>query len=688
MARNSHWYFAWVDAPGTSGPEFDPAYARDDEIVLGFTVAQQEGEFATLELTIKGRGASLLLASRKQWGWLSEQVGTDVVPHFFGRLVGVQAVRSEDGPVAVLSFTAAPADYDTQKATLADTLRVLPYYDPVFIDPQDRDDDDLVLEGYTKRWHTDRTTHAVTASDELVGEDGLETFLDTDTMYNGFTIELANVPSPVIRVKADCNWTQTGEGTVDLTDYFVTNWPGGITSYTFQASSWPQSGAALGSGWSVRKASCSEQYNLTLKQTTFNNTLTVDWGDWGGGQTVVNASGSDSAMTQTPPGSITFPDINSNQNINITRDNTQLHWTDCPNENEVDPFFSDGVDAITSYSNSLSYEGAIIPKHYLQQTLIAAYKAARDCTEKVSFTLRADIQHVISGPDDNKALDPIDLTSVNLSDPIDDTTGAEIPIGDPRRRSYICTARGKQSLEYLIARAAAALTSSARCVQITFTPKDFDRMADITLRKNAQVTRPEIPGGTAEGKIVGYSYGMARNSGQLDRSVTIACCVGHGGEITEVPGTSVYIDDDYIDDDYYETEGGTELFDSTVGFTPPLFNPNDDGLSLIAGIDAEDAFEQGLSVENTADEQETAIRSGLAQWFDIGGTIPGVPDDEGNTPGQLMIEARQQAITDFLDTIRTVASFKLKSMTGQFDSPYQITVTQLKLPTMIDLEAA
>jgi hypothetical protein len=48
-----------------------------------------------------------------------------------------------------LNFIARPADYDAQKLALAETLKVAPWWDPMWIRADSRDDPDTVLEART-----------------------------------------------------------------------------------------------------------------------------------------------------------------------------------------------------------------------------------------------------------------------------------------------------------------------------------------------------------------------------------------------------------------------------------------------------------------------------------------------------------------------------------------------------------
>src|SRR4029453_9628062 len=111
----------------------------------------------------------------------------------------------------------------------------------------------------------------------------------------------------------------------------------------------------------------------------------------------------------------------------------------------------DGDGNAGSFSVSRSWTDALLVYQEFQPTLVAGYKAERQYTERVSFSLIADVQPILTDPEDGEAMRIDDIRSINLSEVID---GAP-PIIDPRRRSYIATERGNQSLEHLIALARA-----------------------------------------------------------------------------------------------------------------------------------------------------------------------------------------------------------------------------------------
>ena len=151
-----------------------------------------------------------------------------------------------------MEFVARPIDLVAQKAALADSLRVLPYYDEAVIEPSRRTDPEVVLEGYSAIWAYDRETHILSVSDEISGEDGLVEFDGASeagkVLWDGLSLSLTGGPLTRVDVNAEYTWTQQAFGNVDLTQYMINNWPGGVNSFTFGVDSWPKNATSLGDG--------------------------------------------------------------------------------------------------------------------------------------------------------------------------------------------------------------------------------------------------------------------------------------------------------------------------------------------------------------------------------------------------------------------------------------------------------
>src|SRR6185436_974520 len=245
-------YFAWIDASETT---FGPEHMRWDEAVFEFILSQQEGDPASLTAKVRrpvneaGSVIGLLGPGRKIWCWFAFDCGPALVK-FRGRLVGIPTSIFEE--LVTLEFVARPFDVVAQKEALAETLRVLPYYDPVVLDKERRKDPDVVVEGYTKVWHYDRETHVITVSDEITGEDGLVEFDGGSeagkVFWDGLGLTLASGPLTRVDVNAEFTWTQQARGTVDLTSYLISHWPGSERGEipSLNAADWPKHGTSLG----------------------------------------------------------------------------------------------------------------------------------------------------------------------------------------------------------------------------------------------------------------------------------------------------------------------------------------------------------------------------------------------------------------------------------------------------------
>jgi hypothetical protein len=596
-------------------------------------------------------------------GWGSVTASASLVPRsdginlvkFRGRLVGVPTSIIEE--LVTLEFVARPIDLVAQKDALAQTLRVLPYYDEVVIDKNRRTDPDVVLEGYSAIWHYDRETHVLTVSDEITGEDGLVEFdgasEDGKVLYDGLGLTLTSGPLARVDVKAEFTWTQQAQGKVDLTQYLVANWPnepayatpGTITSFSFTADNWPKAGAGLGDGWKAAETTAHAVYDLEVHTNTVDQSAHVVVKGYS-----ITASETFSRIL-VPPGSIPYGEI-------VTRD--------------------EGSATESTTSRNYAATSAVLPLNHTRPTLLAGYTAARPCTERVLFSLVADVQHVLTDPEDGEALRIDDVRSVNLSEPIGEGTGAYVPIGDPRRRSYIATARGNQSLEHLIALARAYMMKRARVVEIAFAPK-LARMPEVTLRKNAFLAEPRV--GEALGKIIGYSLALDGSDGRINCEVRIGCAIGRGGSAIASGGEPTYCEIAYTGADYQQFTGRTSvLFDSSVGYQPPNADPNDDGIDFLSALGANDVIDTGLSVENPPAMQ----RAHLATVIWPGGALA-----IGSSPETVQdsVAARAEAVNNALKQVETSARFKLKSMSREFATDYEIQITDLKIPAGYDLEA-
>lgn len=559
-----NFYFAWVDATEV---DFDPmTMAREDEDVFSFTLSGTEGDFASLEAVIKNPRVGFLAPGRKVWAWLSKSVDdAEAEPMFFGRLLGIPTNVFDT--LVTINLTARPSDFAEQKAELAESLKVAPYWDDIFIKPESWDDPDVVLEGYTKMWHIDPVSHVVSVSDILVPEDGVIEFAENAFFYDSMSITLNEVPLRSIQIDAAIPWTQSGQGVLDvsyLLSYVFTigNESRAISSFTFKGllSSWPQAGARMGSGWVVRNGSLVD-VSYTSKPAV-NIPYYYDTSD----------------IPALPQGSIMYPE---------RIQPGSKYWGGV-----------DGAGFDTTVSVVFAAIGWGIPN------MVLDWSASREFVETVSITLRTSQQALATLADDEE-VSVIKLTANKVTD-LDENDN--IPLGSSLKRSFVDTDRGKQAIEHLICVARANLVARSRSVLTQF-QTDMLSGLPVTLRHGVKINDPRIPGGEAVGKVIAFSHQLDGSSGTAISVITFASTVGYGGSYEAADGDPIYVDDDYVEPDYQEYENEVILTTTEdVTYTPPPIAYFDDGIDFERGLTIKNAV-RSCYAENKAEQQRAAIES-------------------------------------------------------------------------------
>jgi len=633
------FYFAWVDPSETT---FDSvAHAREDEKIIRFSIEQAEGEFAALSIDIKNPRVGLLTPSRKKWAWLSwGPVGGTIAPLFFGQLIGFPS--DLQGNIITLSLLARPANFAAQKEALAETLRTLPYYDPVFFTADQRLDPDVVLEARSQIWHIDRVTHVVTVSDILVGEDGVENFNDYEGIYDTLKIAVKENPLRSVTVDAYVNWPQTNNGPAEgITVFDNTVFPNCPTLGLLTA--WPKIGQNLGGGWSVVESSIRSNIDDTQQVTSTSES------EWGPGLSVFFDDGSTSTTTSTTSGPSPVPKGPAIATESIVKSD--------PN----------------SFSNTTKGFYAAVADCY--GTLKIGYASLRNRNEHARFVLKANVQNLVTEDDGDPGY-LVTLAGGDVSLPID--LADAVPINDVSRNSYFSTDRGLQSLQYAILVGRAALVLKSRAIEINCS-YSFERAPDISLRKNGRIFDDRIPGGEALGKISSYVLSGDGSTGQLRSNVTISCCIGKAGTVATVDGEPSWVEEGWVEKGWQHYDNSTVVLGtSDVGYTVPADAPDSDGITF----PVKDPFVAGGRPVITFEMDGVPVTWDPANPTNLLGDYAAEPDPIGTDIGPPV----QDYITDRMNKIETHIRMTLKPLTGsKFVTDYDLTVTDLELPAGINL---
>lgn len=619
------FYFAWVGPTDTS---FLPEFIRFDEDVYAFVVTHQEGEFPALDLKIKNPRVGLLAPGRKVWAWLSWNQAApgapeDVIPLFFGRLIGLpQELQNE---VLGLSLVARPIDFESQKNLLAETLKVAPYWDPIFLTAEQRDIPDSVLEARTQRWHIDRVTHDLSVSDIITGEDGTIEYSASGRLlgYDGLGLSFGEPPLRKVTVEAELSWKQSCRGTVDLTDAVsnVFKHAGSgegyiVTSYTGSGlvSDWPKHGANIGSGWKVGSAAAA-RFDTPYTAIFFVSDVIKE------------------EVLRIATGALAVP-LKPLLGTFVGQDNSRI---------------------------------LLIPLWRLSTSLSVDFDVSRTRKEVVSFDLVADTQPLLTDPSDAEVA-KISVNSQDVGIDIDlgdtDDTSA---IGDIRRAYYLPLERGRQSLTFLILLARVQMLARARTARVNFATTFADAI-DLSCRKNALAIDPRLPGGQAAGKIVEYSFELDGQTGRMIGNVQIACCIGRGGTVVAAEGDPTYAEEGYAELGYQAYSGALIMPLAGEVTYGDFFGPNTDDYDGVDFFDMTSATTiDELSIANGAASQAVAVlaaNEAAGRWQE---------------PAQAF---------EALNALPTRVHLEMVPLErGPFTARYDIVLSALKIPKTIDLEA-
>lgn len=553
------FYFAWVD----EDMDFDPdVHNVVDENILSFEFEQDEGDFAQLTITVKNPRIGLLNVGRKVWAWFSFFNGTDLIPMFHGRLIGIPDDVFQE--IVTLKFIARPSDFNDQKLALAATLKARPYWDDLFIKPSSWDDPDTVLEARSALWHIDPVTHVVTISDTLIGEDGTLEYPQSSIINDTMQLRLGEVPLQSVTVTSNIPWQQTGGAVLHLGTYIAYQlFPDSgplVVSFTFQGlqQDWPQSGADMGPGWVVQTGS--------LTDVSFEVQPEFDFPDYY----------DKTNLPVIPKGSVVYPQVILSGTYHSGEDNAS---------------FDTNVQTIVA---SIGYGVPVLD---------LTWDADRAYSQTIQFTLKTHMQQIATASDDDEAeLITLDANSVSDLD-----SQGQVPIPDVRMRSFIDTDRGIEALEHLILVARAHLVSRARAIEITFRVPLKIAAGLITLRKNALMHDDHIPGGQASGKII--SYNMSGADGKFFCDIKIGSAIGYGGSYSPVDGSPDYCVADYVEEGYQVYIDSVVLTDtSDITFSLGAVGLDDDGLDLMHGLTPVQAV-HASSIENPPDTQRAYLEA-------------------------------------------------------------------------------
>ncbi|WP_424363605.1 hypothetical protein [Methylocystis parvus] len=387
--------------PGTGGPFYAALTDEDDNVfgsehyrwdtdIFRFALRQSEGEAALLEIEvvnpwIDAPSFKYIAPGQHYWLYLAYWDGSAVVPLFFGRLVGHP--ENIDDFFVTLQFVGRSSRWKVDQLVLAESLKSGSYFDPVFVDAAHRNDPQAVIDARPVAYHIDPVAHAVTVSHLLTGEDGVLELGEDDVLW-GARPRLTQPPLDAVAAEAEAVWSQIDSGG----SVFVGAWA--INSYSGKSliSDWPKAGASLGGGWFVQASWALDYYDIDGGGTVQSSGGFTDQSPRHNDGDAISGSGS-SAVPRTRAPCITF----------VIKE-----------EGKGGIIGEDYADPSANWSATVGH----IPMYRVDCGLYLQYQAERRRSERVSFSLAADLQPVLSDAGRTPEVETISLSSVDLSKPM------------------------------------------------------------------------------------------------------------------------------------------------------------------------------------------------------------------------------------------------------------------------------
>jgi hypothetical protein len=405
------FYFKWVDEDETT---FDPdTMLAVDEEIFDFTLKHDEGQFAVLDITVRNPRIGLLNAGRQLWAWFSYRKAdlVTIKPLFFGVLTGIPSDMFAE--LVQLKFDARPHDFIPRKQTVAEALKVRPYYDPVALDDVHRDDPDAILEGWSKLFHIDRLTHTVTVSDILAGEDGTITFDQTQGLYESVRIALGEAPLDVVQVEGAVQWTQRCTGLIEGPPINILSYTGG----SFK-NDWPKPGSDIGGGWKCEASYVTDNFGTDhAKSISFSQTISVHDGKNSlfPSQDCSVTSSSVSYTTCAVPGlSVDQQVINTPGYCDPFADTADT--IDSVEQAADGSLVHIPVGVTTPMNLNVTGTSALLWSLNCKWTL--RYNAQREYTEQVSINVEANVQATVTSPTIEQHTEVLKVSLANVGQPL------------------------------------------------------------------------------------------------------------------------------------------------------------------------------------------------------------------------------------------------------------------------------
>ena len=456
-------FFALVDPDEV----FDEVvHAREDVPVFSLNIDQSEGQFASASIEIPNMGIGILSPAFKKRIFISCEHEGGIKLLFSGRVMGFPSNLS--GETITLEYDARPEGWETTQYDFIQTLKVAPYYNQLFIDPDKWDDATEILETRSALIHWNRASGGISLSDIIEGSEFID--VDDNFLFDSLSSTIGDAPLNFVDVQIEAQWEQIGIGEVNAGEAIR-------LEFTNSAIATPQIN--------------------TLSPLSFEDA-------WNGAKT---PSGYDILESVLTPVADEF---------DLQPEDLRSGWATVS-----------GEDYPTKKDTTPSVRAVSVPRVWYQGklTLQASYEQKRRevlvmrlAVATQDFSLKGDAGELIS-------LRLQDVTSEIQGEILSPKKPSFFydPVEDD------LTSYGQGVIENGLLRARARLVKSSRIIETQF-QTDVSDVVDVSCDHSIRISDQRLPGENVRGKVLGYSFSFTHE--EQIAQLSIGSVIGTGVDST------------------------------------------------------------------------------------------------------------------------------------------------------------
>lgn len=489
-------FFKWIDEDNCEPSKFNASiHCIEDLQIFSLSIQEREGEFSTAEISIENPIDPLFNNDSARYCFISCELNNSIELLFCGRLVGVP--KDTTSEIIKITFLSEPKNREEIQSDFLNTLKVLPYYEPLVSAQKNADDVQEVLAARSSLLHWNRRTWALSLVDINGGSVNPVVFDETNIIDNSLKLDIGPAPAAGVQINVSGEWTQNIKRTLNFAPNieraFSRNCVHTLTPESLE-SEWPKQGQTLGNNtgytvsssaiFKIRQSESIYAFYKPFAECYIDNELEPSGDPW-----IDMETGRSVYLPYSWYRINLWIDVNYQQKRREIASGLLEHKVQSvgPNSGKIESVDLQLGD-LGAYRNSINiWQNNVL---YNSNDEIVAQ----------GFLWKASIRHISSSNFES------DLRLGRWTQVLEGGSA----LGWPGQASYFNTFRGEQTLRHAMLRAKALLAKSSRCAiaKLQIIP---ELGLNLNTTNRVTINSSLLPSNTATGKITSWSFNINEN---------------------------------------------------------------------------------------------------------------------------------------------------------------------------------